>query len=180
MFILKRHVYKSCHENIFITISKQFLKKTSFKWIEILYVYLSYMCGPLENFMDEFSFLLFEKSMRKKIHIKIWICKTINMIFNLWHNLPLLNVVVDGWQKHWIVYLKTIVHIHGLYNRPYVCCLHTNSMTICWIHLFAPNSSLSCPSLKGILNLLSSVMNLSPFHSINVSEIPNVLGHISI
>lgn len=35
------------------------------------------MCGPLKKFMDAFSFLSFEKCMRKKIHIKIWIFKTI-------------------------------------------------------------------------------------------------------
>jgi hypothetical protein len=35
------------------------------------------VCGPLKNFMDEFSLLSFEKNRRKKIHIKNWICKTI-------------------------------------------------------------------------------------------------------
>lgn len=175
MFIIKRHVYKSCHENIFSVISKNnnfyFLKIFQMTW-NFVYLFIIHV-WTFKTFMDEFSFLLFEKYMRKKIHIKIWICKTICCKHDLQSLTQLATIKCGRWLAKT---LRCLLKNYNSYNRPYVCCLHTNSMTICWINLFAPSSNLS---LKGILNLLSNLVNLPPFHSINVSEIPNVLRHIS-
>ncbi len=69
------------------------------KWLEIFLCWFTTYVETLgKNFKNEFSFVSFEQSMRKKYMFKAWIYKT-NFdehggIYNLWHVLLKFDVIV--------------------------------------------------------------------------------------
>lgn len=72
--------------------------------------------------MDEFSFLLFEKSMRKKIHIKIWILKKIYCKHDIQSLTQLATIKCGRWLA------KTTIHIYldnmdCIIDHMYVACI---------------------------------------------------------
>jgi hypothetical protein len=46
----------------------------------LVHVYLLWMCGLLKKFKNEFSFVSFEQSMRKKIDFKFWYIKQFDIM----------------------------------------------------------------------------------------------------
>ncbi len=129
------HVMKTC---FMLLINNKILNVffLSNDFFKIMFIYHTCMDLWKTSWMN-FHFFHLKKIGERKYILKIRFVKQfiVNMmISNLWHNLPLFNVV-DGWQKHWIVYLKTTIHVYlenmdCIIDHMYVACIQ-----IVWPHV---------------------------------------------